>query len=121
MPLLRSKQADLSQKTRVLGKTGEKVSILGIGGYHIGVSSLSDEVAIEIIRTAIDRGVNFMDNAWFYHGGRSEILMGRALRDGYREKVFLMTKLEARTVEEAKIQMEASFISVWMIYHNWTN
>ncbi|MDH3651982.1 MAG: hypothetical protein OEQ53_20010, partial [Saprospiraceae bacterium] len=66
MPLMGNKQADFSQKTRVLGKTGEKVSILGIGGYHIGVSSLSDEVAIEIIRTAIDRGVNFMDNAWFY-------------------------------------------------------
>ena len=108
IPLWANQQADFSQKTRVLGKTGEKVSILGLGGYHIGVSSLSDEVAIEIIRTAIDRGVNFMDNAWFYHGGRSEILMGRALKDGYREKVFLMTKVQARTVEEAKIQMEAS-------------
>jgi predicted aldo/keto reductase-like oxidoreductase len=108
MPFLGRKPAALSQKTRILGKTGEKVSILGIGGYHIGVSSLSDKEAIEIIRTAIDRGMNFMDNAWFYHGGRSEILMGRALRDGYREKVFLMTKVEARTVEQAKIQMEAS-------------
>jgi predicted aldo/keto reductase-like oxidoreductase len=93
---------------RVLGRTGEQVSLLGMGGFHVGDPSVPDEVAIEIIRTSIDRGVNFMDNAWSYKEGRAETIMGRALKDGYREKVFLMTKLTATSVEEAKLQMEES-------------
>ncbi len=93
---------------RVLGRTDQKVSILGVGGFHVGADFVTDEVAIQIIRTAIDGGVNFMDNAWSYKKGRSEILMGQALKGGYRKKVLLMTKLMARTVEDAKRQMETS-------------
>jgi predicted aldo/keto reductase-like oxidoreductase len=93
---------------RVLGRTGEKVSILGMGGFHVGDPDVPDDVAIEIIRTSIDRGVNFMDNAWTYKKGRAETIMGMALKDGYRDKVLLMTKLIVTTVEEAKVQMEES-------------
>ncbi len=94
--------------TRVLGRTGEKVTILGIGGYHAAEEHVTDEQSIDIIRTAIDKGVNFMDNAWVYQNGRSESMMGMALRDGYREKVLLMTKLRARNLEEIKVQLETS-------------
>jgi predicted aldo/keto reductase-like oxidoreductase len=93
---------------RVLGRTGEKVSILTMGGFHVGDPSIPDDVAIQIIRTSIDKGVNFMDNAWVYKDGRAETIMGRALKDGYRKKVLLMTKFMARTVEDAKKQLETS-------------
>lgn len=93
---------------RVLGRTGEKVSILTMGGFHVGAPAVTDEDAIEIIRTSIDQGVNFMDNAWSYQKGRSETIMGQALKGGYRKKVLLMTKLMARTLDEAKIQLETS-------------
>jgi len=93
---------------RALGRTGEEVSIVGLGGYHIGTPDLSDEESIKIIRTAIDSGINFMDNAWDYHHGRSEIRMGRALRDGYREKAFLMTKIDGRDRETAADQINES-------------
>ena len=78
------------------GRTGETVSVLGVGGSDIAQAS-SDELATRIIRTAIDRGVNFMDNSWDYNSGNGngEIRMGKALRDGYRDKVFLMTKVDA--------------------------
>jgi len=108
LPLMSSKNAEFSIPQRTLGRTGEKISILGLGGFHVGADIVTDEIAIQIIRTAIDRGVNFMDNAWSYQKGRSETLMGLALKDGYREKVLLMTKLMARTVEEAKKQLETS-------------
>ncbi len=81
--------------TRVLGNTGVRLTVLGIGGYHIGKPSDS-QVGIRIIRTAIDEGINFLDNAWCYNQGRSEEIMGDALKDGYREKVFLMTKNHGR-------------------------
>ena len=92
---------------RSFGKTGETVSVLGVGGSHIGQTS-SDELATKIIRTAIDRGVNFMDNAWDYGEGKAETKMGKALRDGYREKVFLMTKVDGRTKEAAAKQLDES-------------
>ncbi len=94
---------------RALGKTGEKVSLLGLGGSHIGQTS-SDELAIKIVRTAVDRGVNFMDNAWDYNNGNgaAETKMGKALKDGYRQKVFLMTKIDGRTKKEAAKQIEES-------------
>jgi predicted aldo/keto reductase-like oxidoreductase len=107
-PLTSGKNIPGDLPKRVLGRTGEKVTILGIGGFHVAADFVAEEVAIEIIRSAIDRGVNFMDNAWSYQKGRSETLMGKALKDGYRKKVLLMTKLMARTVEEAKIQLETS-------------
>src|SRR3954451_21463963 len=79
---------------RTLGRTGEKVSALGLGGSHVGKpSQLRAEETIRIIRSCVDRGMNFMDNSWDYNDGESELRMGRALRDGYREKVFLMTKI----------------------------
>jgi predicted aldo/keto reductase-like oxidoreductase len=84
------------------------VSPLTLGGYQIGQAEVTDEDAIRIMRTAIDEGINSFDNAWGYHKGRSETLMGKALRDGYREKVFLMTKLTARTPKEAEAQLEES-------------
>ena len=92
--------------TRVLGRTGEKVSMVGIGGYHIGVPNEQD--AIRVIRTALDSGVSFLDNCWDYNGGQSEVRMGKALRDGYRQKAFLMTKIDGRTKQAASQQLEES-------------
>ena len=92
---------------RPLGKTGEEVSTIGVGGYHIGVPKDEAE-GIKIIRTAIDAGVTFMDNCWDYNDGGSEIRMGKALRDGYRKKVFLMTKIDGRTKESAAKQIDES-------------
>ncbi len=92
---------------RALGRTGEKVSAIGLGGYHIGKQADEAE-SITIIRSAIDRGITFMDNCWDYNGGASEIRMGKALRDGYRQKVFLMTKIDGRTREVAARQIDES-------------
>lgn len=92
---------------RTLGRTGEKVSVLGLGGYHIGVPKDEAE-GIRVIRTAVDRGITFLDNCWDYHNGGSEIRMGRALRDGYRDKVFLMTKIDGRTKQLAARQIDES-------------
>jgi aryl-alcohol dehydrogenase-like predicted oxidoreductase len=90
---------------RTLGKTGEKVSAIGLGGYHIGVPKTEQE-SIRLIRSAIDRGMNFMDNCWDYHDGKSEVWMGNALRDGYRKKVFLMTKFDGRTKASTARQID---------------
>ncbi len=92
---------------RQLGRTGEEVSLLGVGGFHIGVQK-DEEESIKIIRSAIDAGVTFMDNSWDYNGGASEVRMGKALRDGYRKKVFLMTKIDGRTKEAAAKQIDES-------------
>lgn len=91
---------------RPLGSTGVKVSILGVGGYHIG--SPAEDVGIRIVRTALDSGVNFLDNCWDYHDGGSEVRMGKALRDGYRQKAFLMTKIDGRTKQAAAKQIDES-------------
>lgn len=93
--------------TRVLGRTGEKVSLVGLGGYHIGVPKEEQE-SIRIIRMALDHGVNFLDNCWDYNDGKSETLMGKAMQDGYRQKAFLMTKLDGRTRDSATAQLEQS-------------
>lgn len=92
---------------RILGKTGERVSAIGLGGFHIGIQSDPQE-SIRIIRTAIDHGITFMDNCWDYNDGESEKRMGRALRDGYRQKVFLMTKFDGRTKAAAARQIDES-------------
>src|ERR1035438_10145284 len=92
---------------RTLGRTGEKVSMMGLGGYHIGVQK-DEQEGIRIIRTAIDNGVNFLDNCWDYNGGESEVRMGKALRDGYRQRAFLMTKIDGRTRKAATEQLEES-------------
>src|ERR1039458_5723695 len=93
---------------RTLGGTGEKVSAIGIGGWHIGFKGGNEQLSIRIIRTAVDRGINFMDNSWDYNQGASEIRMGKALRDGYRQKVFLMTKFDGRTKKSAALQIDES-------------
>ena len=92
---------------RTLGHTGEKVSIIGLGGFHIGIQN-NENTSIRIIRTAIDNGINFMDNCWDYNNGASEIRMGKALRDGYRKKAFLMTKIDAHTAAAAAKQLDES-------------
>src|SRR5260370_26177539 len=92
---------------RALGSTGVLVSIIGVGGYHIGTPK-DDELGIRIIRTALDSGVNFLDNCLDYHGGGSEVRMGKALRDGYRNKAFLMAKLDGHTKAAAPRQLDES-------------
>ena len=92
---------------RTLGRTGEKVSMVGLGGYHIGNQSDENE-SIRIIRAALDGGINFLDNCWDYNGGQSEVRMGKALRDGYRQKAFLMTKIDGRDARTANSQLEES-------------
>jgi predicted aldo/keto reductase-like oxidoreductase len=99
--------ADVPLPTRTLGRSGEKVSIVGLGGYHIGMQS-DEQESIRIIRAALDGGINFLDNCWDYNGGQSEIRMGKALRDGYRQKAFLMTKIDGRTRKAAAEQIEES-------------
>jgi predicted aldo/keto reductase-like oxidoreductase len=92
---------------RTLGSTGEKVSAIGLGGFHIG-NPLFESESITVVRTAIDRGITFMDNCWDYHKGKSEIRMGKALRDGYRQRVFLMTKIDGRSRQGAEAQINES-------------
>src|SRR5215475_2875665 len=92
---------------RPLGRTGEKVSAIGLGGFHIG-GVKDEQEGIKIIRSAIDRGITFMDNSWDYHDGASELRMGKALADGYRQKVFLMSKIDGRTKESAARQIDES-------------
>ena len=94
---------------RKLGRTGESVSLLGVGGHHIGRPKDEND-GIAIIRAAIDAGVNFLDNSWDYHEGVSELRMGKALADGYRHKVFLMTKIDGRTKKEATKQIDQSLL-----------
>jgi predicted aldo/keto reductase-like oxidoreductase len=100
--------AELKSKYRVLGRTEEKVSPIGIGGWHLGLPKVEEKESLRIVRSAVDRGINFMDNSWDYNGGVSEIRMGKALRDGYRDKVFLMTKIDGRSKREAARQLDES-------------
>ena len=93
---------------RELGSTGEQVSAIGLGGWHLSLKHVDAELAIRLVRTAIDRGITFMDNCWDYNGGESEIRMGKALRDGYRDKAFLMTKIDGRSKTEAAKQIDES-------------
>jgi aryl-alcohol dehydrogenase-like predicted oxidoreductase len=94
---------------RRLGRTNEHVSLVGMGGFHIGHPYLPDDDAVNLIHAAIDRGITFMDNAWDYNAGMSELRMGRALCvAGYRDRVFLMTKLDGRTKESFNAQLEES-------------
>lgn len=81
---------------------------IGLGGWHLGLPAVDEQLSLRIVRSAIDRGVNFMDNSWDYNDGTSEVRMGKALRDGYREKAFLMTKIDGRSKKEAARQLEES-------------
>ncbi len=94
---------------RPLGATGERVSAIGLGGSHIAKPSVSENESIRLIHEAIDRGITFLDNSWDYNEGQSELRMGQALSEnGYRDKVFLMTKIDGRTKEAAKAQIDTS-------------
>jgi aryl-alcohol dehydrogenase-like predicted oxidoreductase len=93
---------------RTLGSTGEKVSAIGVGGWHLGLKTVDEQLAIRIVRSAIDRGINFLDNSWDYNEGASELRMGKALRDGYRDQAFLMTKIDGRSKKEAARQLDES-------------
>jgi len=93
---------------RTLGSTGEKVSAIGVGGWHLSLKHVDENLSLRIVRTAIDRGINFMDNSWDYNDGESERRMGKALLDGYRERAFLMTKIDGRTKQEAAKQLDES-------------
>ena len=92
---------------RALGTTGEKVSLVGLGGWHLG-SIRDDREAIALVRAAVEAGINFLDNCWDYHDGRSEQLLGQALEGGLRDEVFLMTKIDGRTREAAARQLDES-------------
>src|SRR6266404_560342 len=92
---------------RMLGRTREKVSLIGLGGYHLGKQADPQE-SIRIMRTGLDEGINFLDNCWDYNGGESEVRMGNALRDGYRQKAFLMSKIDGRSKAAATDQINES-------------
>jgi aryl-alcohol dehydrogenase-like predicted oxidoreductase len=93
---------------RELGRTGERVSAIGLGGWHLALPGVSEQLALRIVRRAIDEGIDFLDNSWDYNGGASERRMGKALRGGYRDKVFLMTKIDGRSSREATRQLDES-------------
>jgi aryl-alcohol dehydrogenase-like predicted oxidoreductase len=99
--------AGAAMPMRPLGRTGVNVSVLGLGGFHIGLPHDANE-GVRIVRSAIDHGVTFLDNCWDYNHGESERRMGAALRDGYRRRVFLMTKIDGRTADAATAQLEQS-------------
>lgn len=117
-----TRSADMIYRT--LGKTGERVSAIGLGGAHIG-RPREEQEGIRIVRTAIDRGITFMDNCWDYAGGKCETWMGKALRDGYRQKVFLMTKFDGRTraatakqIDESLQRLQTDVIDLMQYHEN---
>jgi len=94
---------------RELGATGEQVSLIGLGGSHLGKPNVQENEAIRLIHEGIDRGINFLDNSWDYNEGRSEERIGKALSQaGYRQNAFVMTKLDGRTKELATDQINDS-------------
>ena len=103
-----SQRTEMAMPMRTLGRTGVEVSLIGLGGWHLGFKYIDDELSIRIIRHAIDNGINFMDNCWDYNDGASEKRMGKALKDGYRDRVFLMTKIDGRTKKDAAEQLDES-------------
>lgn len=109
---------------RPLGRTGQSVSVLGLGGFHLGKIG-SEREAISLVHRAIDAGITFMDNAWEYHDGLSEMRMGRALANGRREQVFLMTKVcthgrDAKTamrqLEDSLRRLKTDHIDLWQVH-----
>ncbi|MDG6256897.1 MAG: aldo/keto reductase [Methanomicrobiaceae archaeon] len=107
---------------RELGSTGEKVSIIGVGGFHLGLPRNPADV-VDLVREAIEQGINFFDNSWDYHNGESERRLGEALKDGYRDRAFLMTKVDGRTREAARAQLDQSLerlqvdhVDLWQLH-----
>src|SRR5438105_11870623 len=101
-------EANRNVPERILGRTGEHVSAIGLGGWHLGLKNVDEKLSIRIVRGAVDGGITFMDNSWDYNDGASETRMGKALRDGYRGKAFLMTKIDGRSKREAARQLDES-------------
>src|SRR5438552_18630255 len=108
VPAVPTARASASLPMRALGRTAERVSAIGLGGFHLGKPELPEAESVRIIRAAIDAGINFLDNSWDYNEGTSEIRMGKALRDGYRQRAFLMTKVDGQTRTAAARQIEES-------------
>ncbi len=109
---------------RMLGKTGEKVSCIGLGGFHLGQSHLTEADAIKLFHAAVDRGINFSDNSWDYNQGESERRVGKALK-GYRQKVFVMTKYDGRTkgsalkqLDESLQRLQVDHVDLWQFHEN---
>ena len=109
---------------RTLGSTGEKVSCIGLGGYHLGQSHLQESDAIRLFHAAVDRGINFSDNSWDYNQGESERRVGKALR-GYRDRVFVMTKFDGRTkgsalqqLDESLQRLQVDHVDLWQFHEN---
>lgn len=108
---------------RQLGRTKEKVSLLCVGGFHLGLLPTEEE-AVRLVREAVDAGVNFMDNAWDYHAGKSERWMGKGIK-GIRDKVFLMTKTLSgdrsyesgmRQLEESLERLAVDYLDLWQVH-----
>jgi aryl-alcohol dehydrogenase-like predicted oxidoreductase len=96
---------------RRFGRSDEMISAIGLGGFHLGKSAVGDGEAVRLVHEAVDRGINFIDNCWDYNKGRSELRVGEALdQGGYRDRVFLMTKIDGRTREEAARQIDTSLL-----------
>ncbi len=94
---------------RSFGRSGEKISAIGMGGFHLGKEAVTDDEATRLVHQGIERGITFMDNCWDYNKGRSELRLGVALsQGGYRQKVFLMSKMDGRTKQEAATQIDTS-------------
>ncbi len=118
-----SSAAETGLPTRVLGRTGQRVSIVCLGGWHIGAVK-DDKEAIRIMHAAIDEGVNFFDNAWDYHNGHSEEVMGKALAvNGRRKKVFLMTKNcerdyagSMKDLEDSLRRLKTDYLDLWQFH-----
>ena len=115
---------DAPVPTRPFGRHSDLVSILGLGGYHIGTIGTQKET-IAVVRAAVDAGITFMDNAWDYNKGASELLMGKALKDGYRDRVFLMTKVcthgrdgrtAMRQLEDSLKRLQTDYLDLWQIH-----
>jgi|ERR1700690_1345169 len=109
---------------RELGKTGEKVSCIGLGGFHLGLPRVNETDALKIFQSAVERGINFSDNSWDYNQGESERRVGKALK-GFRNKVFVMTKFDGRTKESALKQLDESLerlgvdhVDLWQFHEN---
>lgn len=109
---------------RTLGKTGEKVSCIGLGGFHLGQSHLEEADAIRLFHAGIDRGINFSDNSWDYNQGESERRVGKALK-GYRQRVFVMTKYDGRTkgsalkqLDESLQRLQVDHVDLWQFHEN---
>ncbi len=125
VPGVRGESGSEEMPYRTLGKTGVKVSAIGLGGFHLGLSHLEEPDAIKIFHSAVDRGINFSDNSWDYNQGISEKRVGKALKNGYREKVFVMTKFDGRTkgsalkqLDESLERLEVQHVDLWQFHEN---